>query len=189
MTKNELNLKRWSKNRVMAGRWTLVCCAVAFWLGGPSRSGGQTNGNASPPKSVTAAAQSKQPAKPNKGSKAANGVRLIDSIQGPDLFKAYCASCHGGNAKGGGPMAASLKTKPADLTRISERNGGTFPFARIQRIISGEQQLPSGHGSREMPVWGPIFSQVTRNDMDLGRVRIDNLTRYLRDIQPMEEVR
>ena len=40
-----------------------------------------------------------------------------------------------------------------------------------------------------MPVWGPIFSQVTRNDMDLGRVRVDNLTRYLRDIQPMAEVR
>ena len=86
-------------------------------------------------------------------------------------------------------MAASLKGKPADLTRISERNGGTFPFARMQKIVSGEQQLSAGHGSREMPVWGPIFSQVTRNDMDLGRVRIDNLTRYLRDIQPMAEVR
>ena len=51
---------------------------------------------------------------------------------------------------------------------------------RIERIISGEEELPRGHG--EMPVWGPVFSQVDR-DQDLGRVRIDNLARYLRDIQ------
>ena len=129
-----------------------------------------------------------QAAKKSSKSGAANEVRLIDSIKGADLYKAYCASCHGGDAKGNGPMAASLKVKPSDLTRISERNSGTFPYPRIQKIISGEQQLPSGHGSREMPVWGPIFSQVTRDDMDLGKVRIDNLTRYLKDIQPMAEV-
>ena len=53
---------------------------------------------------------------------------------------------------------------------------------RIERIISGEEVLPSGHGARGMPVWGPIFSQVD-DDRDLGRVRIDNLARYLRDLQ------
>jgi hypothetical protein len=51
---------------------------------------------------------------------------------------------------------------------------------RIERIISGEEELPRGHGP--MPKWGPVFSQVDR-DQDLGRVRIDNLARYLRDIQ------
>jgi mono/diheme cytochrome c family protein len=107
---------------------------------------------------------------------------LINSIQGPALSKAYCASCHGADAKGDGPMAKSLKVKPPDLTRIAARNGGTFPLMRIERIISGEEQLPSGHGTSEMPVWGPIFSHVDR-DQDLGRVRIDNLARYLRDIQ------
>ena len=50
---------------------------------------------------------------------------------------------------------------------------------------AGEELMHSGHGSSEMPVWGPIFSRVT-NDVDLGRVRIDNLSRYLRDIQVME---
>lgn len=79
-------------------------------------------------------------------------------------------------------MAASLKTKPPDLTEIARRHHGVFQLARVQRVISGEETLPGGHGSREMPVWGPVFSQVT-NDMDLGRVRIDNLARYLRDIQ------
>jgi mono/diheme cytochrome c family protein len=107
---------------------------------------------------------------------------LIDSIQGAALSNAYCASCHGGDAKGNGPMAKSLVVKPSDLTLIAARNGGTFPLARIERIISGEEQPPSGHGSSKMPVWGPIFSQVER-DQDLGRVRIHNLAIHLRDIQ------
>lgn len=107
---------------------------------------------------------------------------LINSIRGDNLYRAYCASCHGEDAKGDGPMAAWLKVPPSDLTRIAARNGGKFPLERMDRIISGEEPLLSGHGTRAMPVWGPVFSQVTR-DQDLGRVRIDNLARYLRDIQ------
>lgn len=80
---------------------------------------------------------------------------LINSIRGDNLYKAYCASCHGEDAKGNGPMAAWLKIPPSDLTRISARNGGTFPLERIDRIISGEEALPSGHGTRAMPVWVP----------------------------------
>ena len=79
-------------------------------------------------------------------------------------------------------MAKSLKVQPVDLTRISARNGGEFPLARMSRIISGEEQLPGGHGSREMPIWGPVFSRVD-GDQDLGRIRIDNLARYIRQIQ------
>lgn len=108
--------------------------------------------------------------------------RLINSIDGPSLYKSYCAACHGTDATGNGPMAASLKVAPADLTRIAERNGGSFPMARVARIIAGEEPFSSSHGTRAMPVWGPIFSQVDR-DQDLGRVRIDNLTRYLMGLQ------
>lgn len=107
---------------------------------------------------------------------------LINSIRGENLYKAYCASCHGSDGRGNGPMAVWMKVPPPDLTLIAARNGGKFPLARVDNIISGEEALPSGHGTRAMPVWGPIFSQVTR-DQDLGRVRIDNVARYLRDIQ------
>ena len=109
-------------------------------------------------------------------------ARLIDSLQGPDLYKAYCAVCHGSDAKGNGPLAKWLRTAPADLTRIASRNGGSFPLARVRRVISGAESMSAGHGTREMPVWGPIFSQVDR-DQDLGRVRIDNLARYLESLQ------
>jgi mono/diheme cytochrome c family protein len=107
---------------------------------------------------------------------------LINSIEGPQLYKAYCASCHGIGAKGDGVMTASLKVKPSNLTRIAARNSGKFPLMRMERIISGEELPPTGHGTSEMPVWGPVFSHIER-DQDLGRVRIDNLARYLRDIQ------
>ncbi len=108
--------------------------------------------------------------------------RLIESIQGRNLYKAYCAVCHGSEGKGNGPMAEALRVPPSDLTRISARNGGKFPLARIERVISGEEPLPSGHGTSAMPVWGPIFSQVAW-DRDMGRVRIDNLARYIRTLQ------
>ena len=120
-------------------------------------------------------------AQSSRTEKAKETVR-INSIQGLPLFRAYCASCHGTGGKGDGPMAASLKVKPADLTRIAAHNGGVFPLMRIEKIVSGEEQPPSGHGTSEMPVWGPIFSYVEM-DRDLGHVRIDNLGRYLGDIQ------
>lgn len=118
----------------------------------------------------------------SQGAGGSGEVKLIPTIQGPALYKAYCASCHGVDGKGDGPLAESLKVSPSDLTRISARNAGMFPLMQIERIIQGEGQLQKSHGSREMPVWGPIFSRV-EGDRDLGLVRIDNLARYLRDIQ------
>ena len=107
---------------------------------------------------------------------------LNESLDGPRLFRAYCTSCHGQEAKGGGPAADSLKIKPADLTRLTNRNGGKFPSLRVQKIISGDGVVTSPHGSREMPVWGPVFGQVER-DQNLGKVRIHNLAKYLETLQ------
>ena len=109
-------------------------------------------------------------------------VALIDSIQGSQLFNAYCAVCHGKEGKGDGSMAKALKAKPSDLSRLHWRSGGQFPAHRLAEIISGEEQKAKGHGSREMPVWGPIFSQVSR-DQDLGRVRVDNLVKHIQSLQ------
>jgi mono/diheme cytochrome c family protein len=117
-----------------------------------------------------------------QASKPGAEERLIDSIKGVDLYKSYCAVCHGTNAKGNGPMASTLKVAPPDLTHLATRNGGTFPKALVASMIQGTGKLVPGHGTKEMPIWGPIFSQVTR-DQDLGHVRIDNLTRYLESIQ------
>lgn len=108
--------------------------------------------------------------------------RLIDSLEGQALYREYCAVCHGESGKGDGPMARALKTQPADLTRIAVRNGGKFPVERVERIISGEAPIEAGHGTREMPLWGPIFSQIAW-DQDLGRVRVRNLAKYIEKLQ------
>ncbi len=107
--------------------------------------------------------------------------QLIRSVEGPDLFRAYCASCHGKDGKGNGPVAGTLKATVPDLTTIAISNDGNFPVARIKRIIMGEGMIAS-HGSREMPVWGPIFHQV-EEDVDRGNVRVENLVTYLESIQ------
>lgn len=109
-------------------------------------------------------------------------VQLIQSLDGQTLYRTYCAVCHGMDGKGGGPAAAALKKVPPDLTRISERNRGVFPEARVQQIIAGEEVPTPAHGSREMPVWGPIFGQIAW-DQDLGKVRVYNLAKYLESLQ------
>jgi mono/diheme cytochrome c family protein len=108
-------------------------------------------------------------------------ARLIPSLDGADMFHAYCAPCHGADGKGDGPVAPALNTRLPDLTTISKRHGGIFPALRIEQIISGDE-LIFAHGSREMPIWGPIFHQI-ESDRDLGNVRLHNLTRYLQTIQ------
>ena len=108
--------------------------------------------------------------------------QLIESLEGREMFRAYCAACHGTDAKGGGPAASSLKTTPPDLTRIAQRRGGNFPAQQVERIITGEETSPAAHGSREMPIWGPIFGQIQR-DQDLGKVRVRNLAKYLESLQ------
>lgn len=109
-------------------------------------------------------------------------THLIRSIQGPELYQAYCAVCHGKDGKGAGPMAKSLKAQVPDLTTIAASHGGTFPLEQIQNIISGEDAKPAGHGTRDMPVWGPIFSQIAW-DQDLGRLRVYNLAKYIEGLQ------
>ena len=103
-------------------------------------------------------------------------------MEGPAVFRAYCAACHGKDARGGGPAAGALKRKPPDLTRMINRNGGIFPFERVQKIISGNGPGIPAHGSREMPIWGPIFDEVSWDGAP-GSYRIYNLTRYIQDLQ------
>jgi mono/diheme cytochrome c family protein len=106
---------------------------------------------------------------------------LIRSINGSDLFRAYCASCHGLDAKGTGPAARALKAEAPDLTVLARNNRGQFPTLRVREMILGDQVV-AAHGSREMPIWGPIFHQI-EEDQDFGNVRLANLVKYLESIQ------
>jgi mono/diheme cytochrome c family protein len=107
---------------------------------------------------------------------------IVKQTGGPELYGEYCAVCHGKDARGNGPMAKELKTKVPDLTKIAKQNGGKFPFDKVEGIIGGTTLENTAHGNREMPIWGPVFSQIEW-EKDLGKVRINNLTRYLQSLQ------
>jgi mono/diheme cytochrome c family protein len=118
-----------------------------------------------------------RPVKRNSDEK----VMLIQSLKGADLFRSYCASCHGREGKGDGPVAPALNAKVPDLTTIAQRHGGVFPEKWVTELIEGPESVLA-HGSREMPIWGAIFHQI-ENDRDYGQVRLKNVTDYLRSIQ------
>ena len=105
----------------------------------------------------------------------------IQSVEGVDTYKAYCAVCHGPQAKGNGPAATALKKVPADLTTIAKRNGGKFSAPDVEAVIIGQQVLAS-HGSRDMPIWGPVF-QALAPDSSFMKLRVLNLVDYIKSIQ------
>ena len=118
------------------------------------------------------------------GPPAATAEDLTTS-SGAQLFKHYCASCHGKTAQGDGPVAPFFKLAPPDLTQMSRRSGGTFPADRARRIIDGRDS-PAPHGSREMPVWGMLFAMNADQSADARGATdaaITRLVEYLRTIQ------
>ena len=105
------------------------------------------------------------------------------SLVGADTYAFYCAPCHGKDGKGRGPIADALKTLPADLTKLSARNGGPFPKDRVRAFVTnGEQNPIPAHGTSAMPVWGPTFRALDPNDKVVS-VRIFNVVGYLESIQ------
>ena len=103
---------------------------------------------------------------------------------GGRTYRIYCASCHGASAEGNGPMVEVLKVQPADLTRIRERNGGSFPTTRIANAIDGRLEV-RGHGPGSMPVWGLSLRESGRDSDQEPEVRerIKDLVAYLESIQ------
>lgn len=100
-------------------------------------------------------------------------------MAGAELHQVFCASCHGKEARGDGPVAKTLKPTVPDLTRIATRNGGTFPAERIRQTIDG-QNVPRAHGTRAMPVWGWDFYATNRAD-PIRRERVNELIGRLVD--------
>lgn len=98
---------------------------------------------------------------------------------GAQLFRTYCASCHGTTGTGGGAAAVAMKVTPPDLTGIAGRNNGVFPSERVTQIVLGKGV--AAHGERTMPVWGDVFARKVSN-VD-PKAMVDALVRYLDGLQ------
>jgi mono/diheme cytochrome c family protein len=109
-------------------------------------------------------------------------VKSTSPASGQEMYKAYCAVCHGTDGKGGGPAASALKVPPTDLTLLSKNNGGKFPAMKVASTIRGEADLPA-HGSKEMPVWGSLFWSMSHGHEGEVQQRVANLTEYIGSLQ------
>ena len=134
----------------------IVTCVLALGVSGLLSAANQTTGPRTPP-------------------------LVIESMYGPDLFRMYCASCHGRDGRGGGPVASALKVPPPDLTVLSRGQKGVFPAFAVETIITGSATA-GPHGSDEMPVWGLIFRALDSSDTR-AKARIKNLVSYIESIQ------
>ena len=101
---------------------------------------------------------------------------------GEQMYKEYCAACHGSDAKGQGPLAAILKTPPPDLTTLSKRHMGKFPYDYVKGILEFGPGI-GAHGSSDMPTWGPIFRYFDKQNERVVQQRIRNLCNFLASLQ------
>ncbi len=121
---------------------------------------------------------------------AMSGLSQAQSVDfGKALFTQNCASCHGAEGAGDGPVAVYIEPKPSDLRQLSATNDGIYPFNRVwDSIASGRL---SQHGTSMMPVWGDLFmaealpKQVHPgvSAQDLVDARMMALTYYIQSLQ------
>ena len=102
-------------------------------------------------------------------------------------FVKHCAPCHGNNAKGHGPEVNLIPgIKPADLTKISKKNGGVFPFQDVEDTIDGRKKIPS-HERFDMPFWGVNFQEpgkeFSSQSEEKSKARINAIVAYIETIQ------
>ena len=100
-------------------------------------------------------------------------------FQGKYEYQTHCATCHGLQGKGNGPMADALKTEPSNLTTLSKKNGGVFPYGRVFSVIEG-RVTADAHGS-DMPVWGERYKLEVH--AAVASARIYELASYVKAIQ------
>jgi mono/diheme cytochrome c family protein len=110
-------------------------------------------------------------------------AQSTSAATGDYLFRTYCAACHGASAKGDGPLAESMRRRPANLTEIGKRNQGVFSADQVFKTIEGRTPV-KGHGGPDMPVWGDVFSKSSDGgDPAVVEARIKALVAYLESIQ------
>ncbi len=109
----------------------------------------------------------------------------LEDYGGAELFDRFCASCHGSEARGDGPVSRSLNVAVPNLTTIELRYG-EFPAAKIRDVIDGRGIDTHAHGTRAMPVWGYEFWLEEGADVAAQKTVRDAITRlveYLRSVQ------
>ncbi len=112
-------------------------------------------------------------------------AQIFDQYSGEETYFRFCASCHGEDGHGDGPVSAGLRITVPDLTSLRKRQGDEFPDTLLRRIIDG-RDIVIYHGTRYMPVWGYEF-WVQEGADEAAQASVDiiigNLVDYIESIQ------
>ena len=101
---------------------------------------------------------------------------------GREDFQRYCAACHGLDGEGKGTWNG---TEVPDLTRLSQKNGGRFPFEEVREVVDGRSRSRWHQRRRDMPYWGEVFQLEEENPASKAKVeaRIAAIVDYIRSLQ------
>jgi len=122
-------------------------------------------------------------------AEAKSGPTVDDAIPsnavptGKVMYRQYCVNCHGVDAKGDGPYAPMLKVPPPNLTTLSKRHEGKFPYDYVSNILRFGPGPTILHGRSDMPTWGTVFQYLDKNNERIVEQRIKNLCEYLASLQ------
>jgi mono/diheme cytochrome c family protein len=114
------------------------------------------------------------------------GLGEMPAERQSELFARLCASCHGLDGRGDGPVAGQLTIRPTDLTTLARRHAGAFPREYVVGVLSGQRHVRA-HGTNEMPVWGQRLAPAESPAAAAGQLEqarlITALTDYVESLQ------
>jgi mono/diheme cytochrome c family protein len=111
-----------------------------------------------------------------------NEASGVNTTSGKRTFVEYCASCHGLDGKGTGPVASALKSQPTDLTTLAKNNEGKYPAGFVSAVLKFGRNL-SAHGSQDMPVWGSRFKMIDPVNDPTSQRHVDDIVAYIATLQ------
>jgi mono/diheme cytochrome c family protein len=108
-------------------------------------------------------------------------IPMTSPSSGEEMFNTYCAVCHGKGGKGDGPASSEFKIPPANLTLLAKNHDGKYPESYVAQVIQNGPRDAKAHGSKDMPVWGQLFSALQSGST--VKLRIFNLNKYIETLQ------
>jgi len=112
------------------------------------------------------------------------GTSAFSQSTGKHDFEELCASCHGIDGTGKGRDLT--EANPPDLTAISLRNGGKFPFEKVYRIVDGREMTDS-HKRFAMPFWGAYLRKQSKSTPESDTAVKERITEIVRYVETMQK--
>jgi mono/diheme cytochrome c family protein len=116
------------------------------------------------------------------GAEAPDKPDPVAAEKGKITYQRYCTPCHGQAGRGDGSLAGDLRTPVPDLTGLTRRNNGAYPFDRVVSLIDGRTPARA-HGTSDMPAWGETFKKTEGTGASSPDAAVRNLAHYIWSLQ------